>query len=71
MIDALVGILIAIVGIIGAFFYAKGSGKKEAKNEQTEESLKTGLEIKKDDAIHSNDDIDDVRKRMRDKYTRD
>lgn len=57
----LAGILAAIAAIISVFFIGKRSGRDVAESKQIKESLKDGLEIKKDiDKMYyaSSSDID-------------
>lgn len=63
------GAIFVILGFLVSIFYLKHQAKKEEKLKNIQESLKVGLEIKKDDANHINDSDNVVRNRMR-KYVR-
>jgi hypothetical protein len=65
MIQKLWGVVLILMGFIGSVFYLKHQGKKDGKLEQSQKDLETGLEVKKDDALHNNDNINDVRSRLR------
>jgi uncharacterized membrane protein YdjX (TVP38/TMEM64 family) len=67
---AFLAVIAIVVGSMALFFYGKHKGKEDMKNEQTKETLETAVEIKKDEVARVNDNIVDVKRRLRDRYTR-
>lgn len=65
MIQKFWSVILIFIGFISSIFYLKHQGKKQEKLEQSKKDLETGLEIKKDDALHANDSFDDIHERMR------
>jgi len=61
-----IGLIIGC-GAIASFLYmfVKNQGRKEERQKQIEESVKEALDVKKDIADHSYDDIELVNERLR------
>ena len=74
----IIAAVVALAGIVGAFIKGRSDGKKLEKSKQAESDVKAQVERndKSQEARKIETDIDqlpanDVRRRLRDKYTRD
>ena len=65
------GGIVALLGLIITFYITgKSVGRQKERSEIMENEVKSALDTKKRRIAHSNDNSDDVRKRVR-KYARD